>query len=53
MWLWVMEKNVNARGFYRRAGAAEVERTISTTPSEDSAPILRCHWPDPAALTAL
>ncbi|MCO1655194.1 GNAT family N-acetyltransferase [Pseudonocardia humida] len=50
MWLWVMERNENARGFYRRAGAVEVERTISTTPAEDSAPILRCHWPDPATV---
>jgi ribosomal protein S18 acetylase RimI-like enzyme len=50
MWLWVMEANHGARGFYRRAGGVEVERAISPNPVEDSAPILRCHWPDPAAL---
>jgi ribosomal protein S18 acetylase RimI-like enzyme len=51
LWLWVMEANRGARGFYRRAGAAEVERTLSTNPVEASSPILRCHWPDPAVLT--
>ncbi len=52
LWLWVMEANRHARGFYRRAGAVEVERTISTNPAEGSSPILRCSWPDPATLAA-
>jgi ribosomal protein S18 acetylase RimI-like enzyme len=51
LYLWVLEANRAARGFYRRLGAVEDARETFGDPGGGSAPALRCVWPDPAVLT--
>lgn len=46
LWLWVMEANHSARGFYRRLGGVERDQTLLRDPAGGSAPNLRCCWPD-------
>ncbi len=42
--LWVYERNVEARRFYERLGAREIERVITELPGGGSAVIGRCGW---------
>jgi GNAT superfamily N-acetyltransferase/chorismate mutase len=48
--LWVFETNAPARGFYRRRGFVELERTDGSA-NEEKAPDIRMAWPgrDPVA----
>jgi len=57
LYLWVLEKNVNARGFYDARGGSCVESRNVLPPGGDPARLvsgqpkrLRYFWPDPAVL---
>jgi GNAT superfamily N-acetyltransferase len=43
--LWVYERNVEARRFYERFGAREIESVITELPGGGSAVIIRYGWP--------
>jgi ribosomal protein S18 acetylase RimI-like enzyme len=46
LYLWVVEQNRRARGFYERAGGTIVGSEMHTMPDGQSIVALRCHWPD-------
>lgn len=57
LYLWVLEKNVNARAFYAARGGTIVESRSILPPGGDQGRLapgqpqgLRCYWPDPAVL---
>jgi len=56
LYLWVLEKNVNARAFYDASGGTCVESRKVLPPGGDPARLngtpvgLRYYWPDPARL---
>ena len=56
LYLWVLEKNVNARAFYDARGGTCVESRDVLPPGGDPARLngtpvgLRYHWPDPSVL---
>ena len=50
VYLWVMEANANARGFYDRRGAHNMETVEQSDPGGGSAPNLRYVWPDARTL---
>jgi GNAT superfamily N-acetyltransferase len=50
--LWVFADNVAARGFYRRVGGREVERTDRAAADGRWLPEYRVAWSSPGALTA-
>ena len=52
LYLWVFEKNANARDFYRRLGATEVERSDTQWHLAPGEWRLRCHW-DASAVRAM
>ena len=58
LYLWVLEKNVNARAFYDARGGTCVESRDVLPPGGDPARLngtpvgLRYYWPDPSALLA-
>ncbi len=43
--LWVYERNLEARRFYERFGAREIESVITELPGGGSAVIIRYGWP--------
>jgi len=49
--LWVFADNVAARGFYRRVGGREVERTDRAAADGRQLPEYRVAWSSPGALT--
>lgn len=49
-YLWVIEQNLRARGFYRKAGGQEVERATLTMADGSRVEEIRCYWPDPTVL---
>jgi len=53
VWLWVMEANVAARGFYDRLGARHVETVMMSDPGGGQAPNCRYTWSSPDALLGL
>lgn len=58
LYLWVLEKNVNARAFYDARGGTCVESRAVLPPGGDPSRLngtpvgLRYYWPDPSALLA-
>jgi ribosomal protein S18 acetylase RimI-like enzyme len=50
LYLWVIEHNHRARGFYDKAGGMIVGSEVHTMPDGQSVLNLRCHWPDPQKL---
>jgi GNAT superfamily N-acetyltransferase len=50
MYLWVLEKNDAARGFYERHGASNEEAQIWSSPDGGALPVLRYVWHDFSAL---
>jgi len=50
LYLWVVEQNHRARGFYEKAGGTIVGSERHTMPDGQSVLALRCHWPDPQRL---
>jgi ribosomal protein S18 acetylase RimI-like enzyme len=50
VYLWVLESNARARGFYERIGAQIVERGMWHPPDGSALPKLKCLWPDARAL---
>ena len=46
LYLWVVEQNHRARGFYERAGATIAGSEMHTMPDGQGVVALRCHWPD-------
>lgn len=46
MYLWVLEQNTSAKGFYTYLGAEIVEKSTSTNPDGTKSPILCCLWKD-------
>jgi GNAT superfamily N-acetyltransferase len=50
VYLWVFEKNLAARGFYRRLGAVETGVQEHETPDGLRLPAIRCEWETPEAL---
>jgi len=52
LWLWVMEDNQPARGFYAAIGGRIVDHSPATFAPMRGAMRLLCHWPSAAALAA-
>jgi GNAT superfamily N-acetyltransferase len=50
LWLWVLEANEAARGFYRRYGGVERDRVVVADPVRGSTPTIRCGWPNARAI---
>jgi ribosomal protein S18 acetylase RimI-like enzyme len=50
LWLWVMDDNVPAQGFYAALGGAIVDRSPATFAPMRGAMRLLCHWPRARAL---
>ena len=50
VYLYVLEANEAARGFYRRMGGESVEALVDTLPDGGRLPVLRVAWPSVAAL---
>jgi len=50
VWLWVLEPNAPARGFYERIGARNVELDVWEAPDGGRVQKLRYAWPSPQAL---
>jgi ribosomal protein S18 acetylase RimI-like enzyme len=50
VYLWVIEKNTNARQFYSRVGAVEVGTEEFTMADGGRVTEVRCYWPHPANL---
>jgi ribosomal protein S18 acetylase RimI-like enzyme len=51
-YLYVLEANTAAQGFYDRIGGCVAERTRHTEPDGSDNPVLRYLWPTPDALVA-
>ena len=53
LYLWVLEQNTAAQGFYEARGGTAVERTVrGPFPGGGTAVGLRYAWPDPSTLVA-
>ena len=53
LYLWVLEQNTAAQGFYQARGGTAVERTVrGPFPGGGTAVGLRYAWPDPSTLVA-
>ena len=52
VWLWVLEPNAPARGFYERLGARNAGRDMWEAPDGGRVPKFRYAWPSPQALRA-
>jgi GNAT superfamily N-acetyltransferase len=50
LYLWVIDKNLNAQKFYEKAGATYVDSYEHDMPDGSRVVALRCYWPDPSAL---
>src|SRR5204863_5259820 len=50
LFLWVLEANVAAQGFYKARGGAIVEQTVIESLRGGSVPSLRIAWDDPSML---
>ncbi len=50
MYLWVMQKNVNAQRFYERIGGVNVEAKVHEDVGRGAAHSFRIAWADPRAL---
>lgn len=50
LWLWVYERNIEARQFYEHLGAVNLGSKMVPTPDGLSAKMLRMHWADPRIL---
>ncbi len=50
LYLWVLEKNVEARGFYRVLGATERDVEDHRVADGSCQPALRCEWVEPRVL---
>ena len=46
MYLWVLEENHAATGFYENLGADIVTKDIYTNPDGTKSPVLCCFWKD-------
>jgi ribosomal protein S18 acetylase RimI-like enzyme len=53
VYLWVMQKNTNAQGFYERLGGTNREAVTRPNTGGGSAHVFRYVWDNPAALLAL
>ncbi len=51
-WLWVLEENTQAIGFYERLGGQAVERTIHPLPDGGQAWVLRYVWEKSFSISA-
>jgi GNAT superfamily N-acetyltransferase len=52
MYLWVMQKNVNAQQFYERTGGVNVEAQVHEDVGRGAAHSFRIAWDDPRVLLA-
>ena len=52
LYLWVLEQNVAAQGFYRRLGGVFADRETSDAPGGGAVVGLRAVWDDPARMLA-
>ncbi len=52
LYLWVLEANTAAQGFYARCGGTLDGTATSEPPGGGSVTALRCVWPDPRTLSA-
>ncbi|MCU0341841.1 MAG: GNAT family N-acetyltransferase, partial [Spirosomaceae bacterium] len=50
LYLWVLEGNHNARGFYEHIGAISHERVVRNSPYAQNSSEIRCVWPDAQVL---
>jgi ribosomal protein S18 acetylase RimI-like enzyme len=50
LYLWVLEQNTAAQGFYRALGGACVEQGFGSPPGGGRPPRFRFSWPDPSVL---
>ena len=50
LYLWVLQQNTAAQGFYDAIGGTRVGEGVSEPPGGGTAPSFRYAWPDPAAL---
>lgn len=50
LYLWVLEVNTAARGFYERLGAELTDRQLSDPLAGQQHPVWRCVWRQPATL---
>jgi GNAT superfamily N-acetyltransferase len=53
LFLWVYERNLEARRFYERFGAREIESVITELPGGGGAVIVRYGWPSAARVSAV